>query len=132
MYVRFHRKRLSDRINVHQPGLTSVRAVLVASTRLNGKPRQKTIAYLFSWIEGPDSLLGASRNPHNHVSDLSSRVHKWLWLDERLEALSLPPEQRANIDAAIDMRFPRPTSEQTQETLDRFWQLVGKPESAGR
>jgi hypothetical protein len=49
--------------------------VLVESVRVNGKPRQRHVAYLGSYHSGPDGILPHWRNG----PDLHYRV--WWWLD---------------------------------------------------
>jgi hypothetical protein len=75
-------------------------AVLVRSERRNGRPRQKTLAYLGSIAE-------------DHLADYWPR--RWFWesADRGLGALGLDDDDRQKVEAALQARVRRPTAEET-------------------
>jgi hypothetical protein len=74
-------------------------AVLVRAERQNGKPRQRTVAYLGSI-------------PEEGIKEFWPRQHFWTAVVPRLASLNLPDEERQKIEAAIASRVPRPTAEE--------------------
>ncbi len=99
MYVRWQRKKRAGPQNWGP----LVCAVLVESRRVDGAPRQRTVAYLGSIREG--------------CIDQRDEEHRALWrhVDERLDELALDPEARAKVEAAIDSRVRRVTPENQAE-----------------
>ncbi len=94
MYVRW-RSRPRTRLP-RSPLLT---AVVVACRRVNGKPRQRVVAYLAGIRE---KFIGEHERQHEKF---------WNRVDARLDELALDPATRANIEASIAARVPRVTDE---------------------
>lgn len=78
-------------------------AVLVESRRVEGKPRQKVVAY-----------LGGIREKWVDEWDKKHRDF-WRRVDERLDELGLDLETRARIEASVDARVRRVTPENQAE-----------------
>ncbi len=110
MYVRWQRRR-RVRKRKSSPLLT---AVLVESCRVDGKPRQKGIAY-----------LGGIREAYVDERAWEHRAF-WLSVDERLDALGLDPETRARIEASVESRVRRVTPENQAEFDAAQVRLKGK------
>jgi hypothetical protein len=87
MYVRWQRRPHKD-----------TTAVLVESIRVNGKPRQRHIAYLGSFGRW---LL----EPHN----VDRRAQWWRNVTSKLDALGkrVSPDDRRKIEAALTKAVPR-------------------------
>ena len=98
-YVRWQRKKRVD----HWKLGPLLCAVLVESRRVDGEPRQRTVAYLGSIRES--------------FIDEGEMAHRALWqhADERLDELALDPEARAKVEAAVDSRVRRVTPENQAE-----------------
>jgi hypothetical protein len=100
MYLRWKRRKLrrtwewADGWAPHR-----LEAAIVASRRVEGKPRQELIAHLGSIRE-------------DAVGDVEVRVGFWEAAERRLAALALPDGERARIEAALDDRVRRPTDEE--------------------
>ncbi len=99
MYVRWQRKKRADRTNLGH----LLCAVLVESRRVDGEPRQRTVAYLGSIRE---TFINVLEEEHRDL---------WQHADERLDELALDPEARAKVEAAIDSRVRRVTPENQAE-----------------
>ena len=95
MYVRWQ-SRGRVRRGKSSPLLT---AVLVESRRVDGDPRQRTIAY-----------LGGIREAYVDVREWEHRAF-WRGVDERLDALGLDPEVRARVEASVEARVRQVTPE---------------------
>ena len=80
-------------------------AVLVESSRVGGKPRQRHIAYLGTY---PSSLFLIKDDAHN----VHTRAWFWHRMVERLAILDLTVEQRKHIIALAAKRVPKPTREE--------------------
>ena len=74
-------------------------AVLVECRRVDGKPRQRTVAYLGGIRE---KFIGQNVWQHDRF---------WSRVNARLDELALDPATRANIEASIAARVPRVTDE---------------------
>ncbi len=99
MFVRWQRKKRVDRYNWGH----LLCAVLVESHRVDGEPRQRTVAYLGGIRE---SFIDERENEHRAF---------WRHADKRLDELALDPEARAKVEAAIDSRVRRVTPENQAE-----------------
>jgi hypothetical protein len=77
-------------------------AVLVEAIRVDGKPRQRHIAYL-STYPGPLSLFWEDED--------NVRQRAWFWhrVRQRLDNLDLTAEQRKHIETLMAKRLPEPT-----------------------
>ena len=98
MFVRWQRR---GRVRKAKSPLLT--AVLVESRRVDGKPRQRVIAY-----------LGGIREAH---IDERERQHRAFWrsVDVHLDALGLDPETRARVEASVESRVRRVTPENQAE-----------------
>jgi hypothetical protein len=88
-------------------GRRGTAAVLVESSRVDGKPCQRHIAYLGTYTSGLYSLKeGEYHDEHN--------VHRraWFWhrMTQRLASLNLSAEQRSHIKTLVAKRLPKPTT----------------------
>jgi hypothetical protein len=94
MEVRWKRRPLKKR-NSSDPNPHQLAAYLVESRRVEGKPRQRTVAYLGGISE----------------RFLTEPAHRqWFWKDlaQRLDGLALPAEEREAIEGTIaDARLDR-------------------------
>jgi len=110
MYVRWQRKQRADRDNLG-PLLC---AVLVESRRVDGAPRQRTVAYLGGIREGCiESALGRHLN-------------FWQDVTQRLDQLGdgLAPDQREKVEEALAKRVRRVTDAERAE-LDKLLASLG-------
>jgi hypothetical protein len=82
-------------------------AVLVESRRIDGKPRQKIIAYLAS-IEEKD----IKKDPFR-------REIFWKAVTKNIESLSLSPEIREKIEESIMQRVSRPTENELKRYCEK-------------
>jgi hypothetical protein len=80
---------------------------LVESQRINGKPRQRTLAY-----------LGSIRDRHLE----SPWARHWFWreVSRRLDALTLPKQERVRIEARLLAVVPRPSQEEQEAATQAF------------
>ncbi len=113
MYVRWQRRRRVRR-GKSSPLLT---AVLVESRRVDGDPRQRTIAY-----------LGGIREAYVDVREWEHRAF-WRGVDERLDALGLDPEVRARVEASVEARVRR-VSPENQAEFDAAQVRLGRETAA--
>ena len=74
-------------------------AVLVESRRVDGRPRQRNVAYLGGIRE---RHVGKTAREHNRF---------WAGVDARLDELGLDAVTRASIEARVAARVPRVTDE---------------------
>jgi hypothetical protein len=101
MYVRWQyrweRKRKDAFARYWRSPKSDAYAVLVESSRIDGKSRQRHIAYLGSALD----------------LDNQTDLYRWCWWDEineRLDRLGnvIPAEQRPSIEAALAKKVPMP------------------------
>jgi len=101
VYVRWKRRRLK-KANSYNPDPHLLAASLVESRRVDGEPRQRTVAYLGSigerFIELP-----------------WERGRFWRQVGLRLDALDLPQAERGAIEEAVARVVARPTPDEEQE-----------------
>ena len=113
MYVRWQcRRRVRRRKS--SPLLT---AVLVESRRVDGRPRQRTVAY-----------LGGIREAYVDEREKEHRAF-WRGVDERLDALGLDPEVRARVEASVESRVRRVTPK-NQAEFDAAQARLGRETAA--
>ena len=100
MYVRWQ-----SRARKRRGGSPLLTAVLVECRRIDGRPRQRTVAYLGSIREG------------GIESTLARLVKFWLGVTERLDQLgdAITPEERERIEAALAKRVRRVTNAEQAE-----------------
>lgn len=98
MYVRWKSYPLTD---PRHAGRQLLAAVLVKSVRIDGKPRQRTVAYLGAIH---DTLILLPSQPWHR---------KFFWRDvcERLDRLDLDPDLRARIVVQLARRVPEPAAQ---------------------
>ncbi len=99
MYVRW-KKRLRKRASQGEPSYL-LSAALTESHRVNGKPRQRTIAY-----------LGSIRNECIDLPFCLPRRDFWQRVTTRLDALDLSASERATIEDVLGRVVPRPSEEE--------------------
>jgi hypothetical protein len=80
-------------------------AVLVRSERWDGRPRQRTVAY-----------LGAIER--DRTEDPGRRYHFWKAVSARLNSLNLDAPQREKIETALRARVGQPTDEEVQHLVE--------------
>ena len=92
------------------------RAILVESVRVDGKPRQRHVAYLAGFTNS------AREQPHE-------QRYIWDCIHERLDRLSnrVSPEDRKRIEAALIEKLGKPPTKAQRAALDR--QSAGTRES---
>jgi len=81
-------------------------AVLVESTRVDGKPRQRFVAHLANYHEGGR----VEYYPH---------VDFWRQVERRLKSLNLAADVRERVERKLAERVPRPTPELLAELSRR-------------
>ncbi len=102
MYVRWKRQVRTRMVRWWRknPERVTYRAYLVESKRVDGKPRQHSIAYLGSIEEGKEH-------------DYDSRV--WFWRSVGKSIVpTLPADQRVPIEQKLQQRVPFPTREERE------------------
>jgi hypothetical protein len=108
MYIRWKRQRRRD-IKRYEWGAGTrieeqwlLSASLVEARRVDGAPRQRTIAYLGSIREGQMTEAGPA-----------SRF--WSSVERKLDELVLSDDQRATIESRLTDKVPRPSDEATAQ-----------------
>ena len=78
---------------------TRMVAVVAESTRIDGQPRHRHIAYLGHYW------------PHH-----GPRGRQWFWenADAKLDKLNLTPSDRRRLEEALALKLPRPTNRELQ------------------
>src|SRR6202043_1096386 len=100
MYVRWQYRWQRERKSGYRDHLSAqsdAYAVLVESSRVDGKPRQRYLAYLGSALD----------------LNVQTDLYRWQWWQEikaRLDKLDnvIPSEQRPGIEAALAKKVPLP------------------------
>jgi hypothetical protein len=100
---------------------TRVRAILVESVRVDGKSRQRHIAYIGSFVA--------------ETLDVEARRDFWKAASKRL-SIYVNHDDRSKIEAALARRVPPPTAaeeaewqRQADESLQRLNERIGRPSS---
>jgi hypothetical protein len=129
MYVRWQKYRSQargERQRQRKDECARLKAVLVESVRVDGKPRQRHIAFLASLETGRDRRKDLAKDAkdaryfeHCTRMELSGRARFWITVGEVLDRLDnrIAPEDRARIEASIAERVARPSPEQIQAWL---------------
>jgi hypothetical protein len=91
---------------IHNLADTHLAAILIESVRIDGKPRQRHIAYL------------AGINEKAIVEFVGARVRFWREVDAVLHRLSnrLTAAERERIVAAVAAKVPRPTPAEAEQS----------------
>ncbi len=98
MYVRWQ-----SRSRLRRGKSPLITAELVECRRVDGKPRQRLLAY-----------LGGIREAYVDEREGKHRAF-WRGVDERLDTLGLDPETRARVEASVESRVRRVTPENQAE-----------------
>ena len=103
MFVRWRRREKKYNSDTH------LAAILVESVHVDGRPRQRHIAYLSGITERDAQSIGA-------------RNRFWGEVDKRLHGLSnrLTTQERERIVSALAVRVRRPTSVETERSEREF------------
>jgi hypothetical protein len=107
---------------VREVGDTTWNAILVESVRIDGKPRQKHVAYLGSFSDRQAKLP-------------AQRVYTWEHMLERLDRLSnrITPRDRKKIEAAIASKLgPRPTKRERTAVHRKAARIMGATVAASK
>ena len=99
-------------------GYLLLTAVLVESRRVDGKPRQREVAYLAGIRE---RFIGEREDEHDKF---------WTKVDARLDALGLDTVTRAKIEVIVAKRVPRVTAENRAEFAAAMAHLRGITDAA--
>lgn len=105
MFVRWKRRAKSRRKRL--TGETALSAYLVSSERVEGKPRQRVVAYLGSIRENATHYVG-------------HQMGFWEAAAPTLDRLELDPETRSAVEASLTRKVPKPTEEGRSEEAARF------------
>lgn len=98
MFVRWQKYRSVARWHRGEPPITRVKAILVESVLIDGKPRQRHIAFISSYEpEGLGDRFRFWREARRCLDRLANRI---------------TPEDRIKIEAALARRVPPTTPEQ--------------------
>jgi hypothetical protein len=115
MYIRWQsRRRSRSQFGWSPDGDVHWKLVLVESARIDGKPRQRHIAYLGSVTESALKLP-------------VQVCHFWDRLDERLGQLGnqLKVSDRTRIETAISAKVPRPTPAEYKDAARKSAEILG-------
>jgi hypothetical protein len=115
MYVRWQsRRRRTSAYGQWEEGDIHWRAILVENTRVDGKPRQKHIAYLVGFTE-------------SRIKIAVQRCYLWDAVSARLDDLGnrITVADRERIEAAIAEKAPRPTAAQYKAEARRSAREMG-------
>jgi hypothetical protein len=115
MYVRWQsRRRRTSAYPPWEEGDIHWRAILVENTRVDGKPRQKHIAYLVGFTE-------------SRIKIAVQRCHLWDTISARLDDLGnrITAADRERIEAAIAEKVLRPTVAEYKREARRSAQEYG-------
>lgn len=104
--------KLVDKQHGHYQPVNLLAAYLVESTRIEGKPRQKIIAYLGSI---KDTRLAYVTHQH----------YFWTRAQAALHRLGLPGAQRWEIERKLLVRVPMPSQQAYEAEMERLWKMVG-------
>jgi hypothetical protein len=91
------------------------RAILVESVRVDGKPRQRHIAYLAGFTESAVAIPAQQRFLWDHIKEQLDRLHN-----------RISPEDRKRIEAIMVARIGKPPTKAQRDEFDRrSRQLLG-------
>ena len=108
MFVRWQRRTSIASWNWRKPNAGArLSAVLVESVRINGRPKQRHVAFLAGIAE-------------DRINDSMGQLRFWETALSKLDSLSnrVSADDRARIESAIAERVPRPS----KQALERFRQ----------
>jgi hypothetical protein len=108
MFIRWqYRQRKRAKFGRHKSD-THWRAILVESVRIDGKPRQRHIAYLVGFTESASRLPAQQRFVWEHIEKQFKRLGKLI-----------PAKDRQAILAALIKKIGKPPTKAQREKLDR-------------
>jgi hypothetical protein len=106
MYVRWQPRKLKRPQYGWPRQDVAWRAIIVESVRVDGKPRQRHVAYLTTFTESMTAIAGK---------------RGWFWnqVTERLDSLGkrISADDRDRIETAIEAKVPRLTTQQYNECV---------------
>jgi len=113
MFVRWQERRRQG-TKYNRVDTTQLRAVLVESVRVDGKPTQRHVAYLGSITD-------------SGIEILAQRCFFWVHVTERLDRLGnqITVEDRQRIEAAVAEKVPRPTPDERVASARDCAELFG-------
>ena len=107
MFIRWQKYRSVALWHRRKPPITRVKAILVETVRIDGKPRQKHVAFIASYQDGRLDLIGTGST---------------FWRDarQRLDRISnqITPADHSKVEAALAQRVP-PTTAAEDEPQQR-------------
>ena len=109
MFLRWQMRKSVASRHRESPPVQPV-ALLVESVRIDGKPRQRHVAYLFSIWRGEEDKLG----------DRHWQVRWWVEASDRLDELGdrVKPEDRRKIEKALAQKIGR---KPTKPEVAKYW-----------
>lgn len=112
-------------------------AQLVESRRIDGKPRQRVIAYLGAYSPGALALCereashAARWGIYNPLSPAAYRAHFWDTVEKALAQVDAPDEVKARIRTKLMERVPALTEQERQDVTE-YQSLRQRREEARR
>jgi hypothetical protein len=118
MFIRWQKYRSVALWHRGKPPIKRVKAILVESVRIDGKPRQKHVAFIASYQDG-------------RLDQISTRSTFWRDARQRLDRISnqTTPSDRSRVEAALAQRVPPTTAAEDaaqQRQADERVQRVGR------
>jgi hypothetical protein len=116
MFIRWQKYRSVARWHSGEPPIKRVKAILVEAVRIDGKPRQRHVAFIESYEEGKLDQIG-------------TRSIFWRRTRKRLDRLAnrITPEDRIKIEAALALHVPPTTPAEDKaydQEMDQDWQSL--------
>ena len=98
MFIRWQKYRSVALWHRGKPPITRVKAILVETVRIDGKPRQKHVAFIASYEA-------------NKLDQISTRSTFWRDARQRLDQIGnqTTPADRSKVEAALAQRVPPTT-----------------------
>jgi hypothetical protein len=115
MYIRWQsRKRRRSQYGDWRKSDVHWSAILVENARVDGKPKQRHVAYLAGFTESAIKIM-------------AQRCHLWDQIDHRLDRLSnqITSDDRAKIETVLAARIPRPTTAEYKDSARKAAELLG-------
>jgi hypothetical protein len=105
LYLRWQsRKRKRSKFGSWLKSDTHWRAILIQKKRVDGEWKQCHVAYLIGFTESAAAII-------------HQRYHLWNTITERLDALKINKNNRAQIEAKIAVKMPRLTRAQHKKVM---------------
>ena len=95
MFIRWQKYRSVALWHRGEPPIKRIKAVLVETVRIDGKPRQKRVAFIASYEAGT-------------LDQISTRSTFWRQARQRLNQINsqITPHDRSKVEAALARRVP--------------------------